>query len=73
MGYEREAQKDYFRRLKFKFLEQEAKKSFLFSITGDVPQRVMPGENEALGGSIIEWFTDYRKGECGQESGPQGA
>ncbi|RXK36705.1 hypothetical protein M231_06012 [Tremella mesenterica] len=43
---EMEAQKDYFRRLKFTYLEQEAKRNFLFSITGDEPQVVPPGENE---------------------------
>ena len=40
---------DYFRRLKFTYLEQEAKRNFLFSITGDEPQSVAPGENERLG------------------------
>jgi len=49
MAAERAAQKEHFRRLKFKHLEQEAKKSFLFCITGDTPQRVLPGENEELG------------------------
>ncbi|CAD6569536.1 MAG: hypothetical protein TREMPRED_005287 [Tremellales sp. Tagirdzhanova-0007] len=45
---EMEAQKEYFRRLKFTYLEQEAKRYFLFSITGDEPQGVQPGENEQL-------------------------
>ncbi|ORY33785.1 hypothetical protein BCR39DRAFT_519226 [Naematelia encephala] len=40
------AQKEYFRRLKFNYLEQEAKRKFLVSITGDEPQGVQPGENE---------------------------
>ncbi|WWC69508.1 uncharacterized protein I206_103450 [Kwoniella pini CBS 10737] len=40
------SQKDYFRRLKFTYLEQEAKRHFLSSIMGDEPQRVEPGENE---------------------------
>ncbi|WWD15623.1 hypothetical protein CI109_100045 [Kwoniella shandongensis] len=43
---EMESQKDYFRRLKFTYLEQEAKRHFLASITGTEPQRVEPGENE---------------------------
>ncbi|WRT67088.1 uncharacterized protein IL334_004054 [Kwoniella shivajii] len=43
---EMESQKDYFRRLKFTYLEQEAKRHFLSSIMGDEPQRVEPGENE---------------------------
>ena len=45
---ETDAQKDYLRRLKFTYLEQEAKRNFLFSITGEEPQGVLPGENEAL-------------------------
>lgn len=40
---------DCFRRLKFNYLEQETKRNFLFSITGDDPRAVSPGENEALG------------------------
>ncbi|WVO12826.1 hypothetical protein L204_100434 [Cryptococcus depauperatus] len=43
---EMNAQKDYFRRLKFAYLEQDAKRHFLASITGEEPQRVEPGENE---------------------------
>ncbi|KJE02173.1 hypothetical protein I311_04229 [Cryptococcus gattii NT-10] len=43
---EMKAQKDYFRKLKFTYLEQDAKRHFLASITGDEPQRVEPGENE---------------------------
>ncbi|KAL7422301.1 hypothetical protein Q5752_002947 [Cryptotrichosporon argae] len=45
---EMEAQKDYFRRLKFTYLEQEAKRNFLYAITGDEPPSVSQGENEAL-------------------------
>ncbi|ODN84746.1 hypothetical protein L202_00625 [Cryptococcus amylolentus CBS 6039] len=45
---EMNAQKDYFRRLKFTYLEQGAKRHFLASITGEEPQRVEPGENEEL-------------------------
>jgi len=41
--------KEYLRRLKFTHLEQEAKRKFLVSITGDEPQRVQPGDNEELG------------------------
>ncbi|KAK4684696.1 hypothetical protein P7C73_g5473, partial [Tremellales sp. Uapishka_1] len=48
MGEEMESQKDYFRRLKFNYLEQEAKRNFLYSITGDEPQNIQPGENEEL-------------------------
>ena len=33
------------------YLEQEAKRNFLFSITGDEPQGVRPGENEERGES----------------------
>lgn len=40
---------DAFRGLKFTFLDQEAKRQFLFSITGDAPQVVEEGENDALG------------------------
>ncbi|GFZ46197.1 hypothetical protein JCM24511_04444 [Saitozyma sp. JCM 24511] len=54
IGPEMEAQKDHFRRLKFNYLEQEAKRNFLFSITGDEPQGVQPGENEALEQSNAE-------------------
>ncbi|WWC61172.1 uncharacterized protein I303_103752 [Kwoniella dejecticola CBS 10117] len=43
---EMESQKDYFRRIKFTYLEQQAKRHFLSSIMGDEPQRVEPGENE---------------------------
>jgi hypothetical protein len=46
------AVQDHFRRLKFNYLEQEAKRNFLFSITGDEPQGVQPGENEALGATV---------------------
>lgn len=46
---EMDAQKEYFRRLKFTHLEQEAKRNFLFTIMGDEPQGVQPGDNEALG------------------------
>ncbi|WVQ71594.1 hypothetical protein IAR50_001134 [Cryptococcus sp. DSM 104548] len=45
---EMNAQKDYFRRLKFTYLEQGAKRHFLASITGEEPQSVAPGENEEL-------------------------
>jgi hypothetical protein len=34
--------------LKFTYLEQEAKRNFLYSITGDEPQGVQAGENEDL-------------------------
>ncbi|WVQ78048.1 hypothetical protein IAT38_000129 [Cryptococcus sp. DSM 104549] len=40
------SQKEYFRRLKFTYLEQDAKRHFLASITGAEPQVVQPGENE---------------------------
>ncbi|WWC90102.1 uncharacterized protein L201_005035 [Kwoniella dendrophila CBS 6074] len=43
---EMESQKEYFRRVKFTYLEQEAKRHFLSWIIGDEPQRVEPGENE---------------------------
>ncbi|WVR05241.1 hypothetical protein IAU60_002253 [Kwoniella sp. DSM 27419] len=43
---EMESQKEFFRRLKFTYLEQEAKRHFLSSIMGDEPQQVQPGENE---------------------------
>lgn len=34
--------------MKFTYLEQEAKRNFLYSITGDEPQGVQAGENEDL-------------------------
>jgi hypothetical protein len=68
--YEKDQQKIYFRNLKFKYLEQEAKRSFLFSITGDEPQRVMPGENEELGG--CRWL-QVKSNVCrGREQGQKG-
>ncbi|WVW83168.1 hypothetical protein I302_105186 [Kwoniella bestiolae CBS 10118] len=43
---EMESQKEYFRRLKFTYLEQEAKRHFLSSIMLEEPPTVEQGENE---------------------------
>ncbi|WVQ70141.1 uncharacterized protein L199_008366 [Kwoniella botswanensis] len=43
---EMESQKEYFRRLKFTYLEQEAKRHFLSSIILEEPPTVEQGENE---------------------------
>jgi hypothetical protein len=51
MSVERETKEDYFNRLELKFLELQAKQSFLHRITGDECPSVEPGENERLG----EW------------------
>lgn len=40
---------DYFRKLKFKFLEQDAKLEFLAAISGDEPKVLQMGENEEKG------------------------
>lgn len=45
---------DYFRRLKFTYLEQEAKREFLDSITGDEPKGARPGENEERGEQRVD-------------------
>jgi hypothetical protein len=39
------ALKEYFRKLKFAHLEQEAKRFFIYSITGDEPQGVSEEDN----------------------------
>ncbi|WVF72244.1 hypothetical protein IAT40_007056 [Kwoniella sp. CBS 6097] len=48
MREEMQSQKDYFKRLKFTYLEQEAKRHFLASVMGEDPQTVQPSQNEEL-------------------------
>ncbi|OCF36536.1 hypothetical protein I316_01786 [Kwoniella heveanensis BCC8398] len=45
---EMQSQKEYFKRIKLTFLEQQAKMHFLSSVMGDDPATVQPGENEEL-------------------------
>lgn len=40
---------DFFRKLKFKYLEQEAKLEFIQSITSESPKLLEPGENNQRG------------------------
>lgn len=42
---------DFFRKLKFKYLEQEAKSEFTHSIVGETPRVLAPRENDKLGKS----------------------
>ena len=41
--------KEYLSKLKFTYLEQEAKRNFIRSIMVEDPRQVPEGENEALG------------------------
>lgn len=56
----------YFRHVKQKFLAQEAKRSFLWTITSDTAEVVRDGEQEELGECLLQVGWDVVKEGVGK-------